>query len=62
LIFSLQLRKITENLSLNIRKALSETGVNEPRLVVMDTAGDGTDWPAILYRLGFTSVDAVNPR
>jgi hypothetical protein len=55
LAFALQLRKITENLSQGIRKALGFTGPNAIRLVDLTIAGDGHDWP--LPPLAFTSGD-----
>jgi hypothetical protein len=46
LAFALQLRKIKENLSQGIRKALGFMGPNAIRLVDLAIAGDGLDWPA----------------
>jgi hypothetical protein len=46
LAFALQLRKITENLSQDILKALGWTAPNTIRLVDVAIAGDDLDWPA----------------
>jgi hypothetical protein len=46
LAFALQLRKITENLSQGIRKALGCTVPNAIRLVDLAIEGDDLDWPA----------------
>jgi hypothetical protein len=40
------MRKITENLIQDIRKALGFTGLNAIRLVDLAIAVDGLDWPA----------------
>jgi hypothetical protein len=50
LALALQLRKITENLSQDIRKALGSTAPNAIRLIDLAIAGDGLDWPAGLCR------------
>jgi len=46
LAFTLQLRKITENLSQVNRMALGCSAPNAIRLVDLAIAGDGLDWPA----------------
>jgi hypothetical protein len=46
LVFALQLRKITENISRGIRKALSWQAPNTIRLVDLAIENDGLEWPA----------------
>jgi hypothetical protein len=46
LAFALQLRKIKENLTHGIRKALGCTGPNAIHLVDLAIAGDDLEWPA----------------
>jgi hypothetical protein len=50
LVFALQLRKITENLSQGNRMALGCSGPNAIRFVDLAIAGDGLDWPALPCR------------
>jgi len=50
LAFALQLRKITENLSLGNRMALDCSAPNAIRSVDLVIAGDGIDWPAVPCR------------